>query len=264
VLKEKKLQLDIQGISTLASQQGRVFIEFQGYEDPFIRHRAAAGAFWGCSFEQYAGPVRVCIVYTDLKYQQAALPLNLLTDKKSCQLTSCVQEIVLSGYTEAKLVKVDPKLIVLAPFTVSAKTPKATLLTKGAKWQQEVTQIYPPSQQRVALNVLGLLVLNQFRQLSYQEVCTMLNLDLSKSLAVQQLMQQIRQETRQETVLEDYQELLLEAIKERFGPAPKRLSNQIRRITQPEVLRQLFQQAMRCQDLESFKEKLPKVKKVKN
>jgi len=111
---------------------------------------------------------------------------------------------------------------------------------------------YTPTLARLRKNYRRF-VLNQFRQINYQEVGARLNLDLSKSLAVQQLMQQ----TRQETVLEDYQELLLEAIKERFGPAPKRLSNQIR---QPEVLRQLHRPAMRCQDLESFKETLPKVK----
>jgi len=259
ILKEKKLQPDVQGISSLACSQGRFFMEFQGYEDPFIRYRAVAEAFWGCSFEQYEGPIRVCIVYTDPKYQQVALPLELSTDKTICRLTHCVQELVLPHYTEAKLVQVDPKLVVLAPFTVPAKTPKATLLAKGAQWQQQVTQVYPKSQQRVALNALGLFLLNQFRQVSYQEVRTMFNLDLSKSLAVQQLMQQ----ARQETALAKDQEYLLETLDERFGQIPKRLSNQIRAIVQPNVLKQLHRQAIRCQDLDSFQEQLPKAPKVK-
>ncbi len=87
----------------------------------------------------------------------------------------------------------------------------------------------------------------------------MFNLDLSKSLAVQQLMQQ----ARQETALAKDQEYLLETLDERFGQIPKRLSNQIRAIVQPNVLKQLHRQAIRCQDLDSFQEKLPKAPKVK-
>jgi hypothetical protein len=38
VLKDKSLKPDIEGFPLLASEEGRVFLEFQGYSDPFIRH----------------------------------------------------------------------------------------------------------------------------------------------------------------------------------------------------------------------------------
>jgi hypothetical protein len=75
VLKDKKLQPDIEGIPILQSDQGRVIIEFQGYEDKFIRYRLATEVFWSCLQEEYAGEVLAAIIFTDPKYQAAALPL---------------------------------------------------------------------------------------------------------------------------------------------------------------------------------------------
>mgnify|MGYP003449216143 CR=1 FL=1 len=57
VLKDKKLQPDIEGIPILQSDQSRVIIEFQGYEDKFIRYRLATEVFWSCLQEEYAGEV---------------------------------------------------------------------------------------------------------------------------------------------------------------------------------------------------------------
>jgi hypothetical protein len=36
------LKPDIEGFPLLKSEKGRIFIEFQGYNDPFIRHRLMA------------------------------------------------------------------------------------------------------------------------------------------------------------------------------------------------------------------------------
>ncbi|HDN27234.1 MAG TPA: DUF2887 domain-containing protein [Thioploca sp.] len=36
-LKEKHIKPDVQGIPILKSEEGLVFLEFQGYSDPFIR-----------------------------------------------------------------------------------------------------------------------------------------------------------------------------------------------------------------------------------
>jgi hypothetical protein len=43
-------------------------------------------------------------------------------------LKGCFREIVLTDYTEEKREAIDPKLIVLAPFTLTDKTDKTTLL----------------------------------------------------------------------------------------------------------------------------------------
>jgi len=90
-----------------------------------------AKVFLGCAGENYKGSVMAGIVYTDKKYQKAAEPLNAfngLTPKEACLLKGCFREVVLTDYTEEKLEAIDPKLIVLAPFTLTDKTDKTTLL----------------------------------------------------------------------------------------------------------------------------------------
>jgi hypothetical protein len=69
VLKDKKLAPDIEGIPLLESDAGRVFLEFQSYEDKFIRYRLLAELCLGCLYEQYHGPVVAGIIFTDEKYQ---------------------------------------------------------------------------------------------------------------------------------------------------------------------------------------------------
>jgi hypothetical protein len=88
---------------------------------------------------------------------------------------------VLTDYTERKLEKIDPKLIVLAPFTLPTTTDKATVLEKGQTWQQKVTQQFPTNLHWEALNVLGLFILNRFKTCSYDEVRAMLNFDGNRS-----------------------------------------------------------------------------------
>ncbi len=272
VLKDKKLQPDIEGIPILQSDQGRVIIEFQGYEDKFIRYRLATEVLWSCLQEEYTGTVWSAIIFTDQKYQAVALPVEAFPSKANCRWKGCWQEVVLTNYTEAELLAIDPKLVVLAPFTVAKDTDKTVLLEKGADWQAQVKQVFPASQQPKILNILGLLVLDRFSKLTYQEVRTMLNLDLSKSVAVRQMREMAlakgrtqgrtegraegRAEGHAEGLLEEAQEMVLEALDERFGPVPKRLSDQLRQIQQREVLKTLHRQALRCQTLSQFKREL--------
>jgi hypothetical protein len=76
VLKEKTLKPDVEGFPLLESDDGRIFLEFQDYPDPLIRQRLMAEVFLGCVNEKYTGQVMAGIIYTEEKYQQAALPLN--------------------------------------------------------------------------------------------------------------------------------------------------------------------------------------------
>ena len=190
VLKDKNLKPDIEGFPLLKSEKGRIFIEFQGYKDPFIRHRLMAEVFLGCAGENYKGSVMAGIVYTDKKYQTAAEPLNAfdsLTQKDECNLKGCFREIVLTDYTEKELEAIDPKLIVLAPFTLSGKTDKTTLLAKGREWQKAITQRFPVAKHEEVLSVLGLFILNRFRKITYEEVIAMLKFDLMDTVAGRQL-----------------------------------------------------------------------------
>ncbi len=251
VLKEKSLKPDIEGFPTLASEEGRVFIEFQGYPDPFIRHRLMAEVFLGCTSEEYKGFVMAGIVYTDKPYQDVAEPLNAfqcLQEGEQCELKGCFREIVLSNYTEEELERIDPKLVVLAPFTLSPQTDKTTLLVKGHEWQKKVTQKFPTEKRWEALNILGLFILNRFRQISYEEVIAMLNFDLMDTVAGKQLFEMGQ--------VKAIREMLLEVLKARFGLVPNEMLDKIRAISQLDNLKHILIQATLSPDIDSFKGKL--------
>jgi predicted transposase YdaD len=271
-LKDKKLQPDIEGLPILSSQNQRVIIEFQGYKDKFIRYRTVSEALWACSQDDYEGEVLVAIIFTETAYQRVALPLQLFPEAEHCRLRECCKEVVLTDYTEAQLLAIDPELVVLAPFTVAKDTDKAVLLQKGLSWQTQVKRVFPASKRPRALNIIGLIVLDRFSQLTYQEVKTMLHLDLSKSVAVQQMREMAINKGRAEGLAEGLaegqakglakgqvdssQELILETLQERFGRLQKSLSSQIRQIQQYDLLKQLHRQALRCDTLTSFKREL--------
>jgi len=253
-LKEKNLKPDVEGFPILKSEEGRVFIEFQGYEDPFIRHRLMAEVFLACEIEQYDGFVMAGIVYTDEKYKKAANSLNTfrgLSENENCHLQGCFQEIVLTDYTEQQLEDIDPKLIVLAPFTLPKRTGKTAILAKGREWQNAVTQIFPTDKQREALNVLGLLILNRFRKITYEEVIAMLNFDLMDTVAGKQLYDMGGQNVRKEW-LENNRETVLEILKTRFGVVSNEMSGKIRAINKTEQLKKLIIQATLSSDIDSF------------
>jgi predicted transposase YdaD len=253
-LKEKRIEPDVEAIPKLRSKQGPVFIEFQGYYDPFIRYRLAASVFQSCAKQEYEGKAIAGIIYTDTGYKNAALPLSTVMGSEDCLVKSCFKEIVLTDYTEAELLAMDPKLIVLAPFTISKTTDKALVLEKGQEWGRQVVQVFPSQQHQEALDILGLFVLNRFRQLQYEEVIAMLNFDLMDTVAGRQL----HEIGHQKGLMEDAREMLLEVLEERFGIVPNDLMKQIHIVPLRKNLKQLLRQAIRCPNIEGFEEMLSK------
>jgi hypothetical protein len=247
-LKEKRIEPDVEAIGKLKSLQGPVFIEFQGYWEPFIRYRLVTSVFQGCTQQKYQEQVIAGIIYTDSEYKKAALPLSRIMGAENCQ--DWFKEIVLTDYTETELLATDPKLIVLAPFTIPKTTDKALVLEKGQEWSRKVGQVFPSQQHQEALDILGLFVLNRFRKLQYEEVIAMLNFDLMDTVAGQQLYQK----GAIETVRED----ILEALEERFGVVPNDMTSQIHTVFLRDNLRQLHRQAIRCPNIEGFEEMLLK------
>jgi hypothetical protein len=164
---------------------------------------------------------------------------------------------VLTDYTEEALLAIDPKLVVLAPFTLSSKTDKSTLLIKGQEWSESVTQVFPAEQEQEALNILGLFVLNRFRKMSEKEVMAMLHFDLMDTVAGRQLSER----SYQKGIHEDARKMVVKALQERFGIVPGDIIDQIRAISHHDVLESLFVQAMRCLDMDSFKKMLSKATK---
>ncbi len=65
-------------------------------------------------------------------------------------------------YTETELLNTEPKLIVLAPFTLPTETEKASVLEKAHEWVHKVGQVFHHAQQQKALYILGLFALNRF------------------------------------------------------------------------------------------------------
>ncbi|TGO02125.1 hypothetical protein PN36_30055 [Candidatus Thiomargarita nelsonii] len=244
-LKGKSVKPDIEGFPTLASEDGRIFLEFQGYSDPFIRHRLMAEVFLGCASEHYKGFIMAGIVYTDEQYKKDAEPLNTFVKKPDSPLNDYLQEIVLTDYTAEQLEAIDPKLVILAPFTLSAETDKTALLAKAHEWQKSVTQIFPTEKRWDALNVLGLFILNRFRQLNYDEVITMLNFDLMDTVAGKQIYDM------------GLHRGLLDALNTRFGIVPNEMVDQIGAINRPDVLENLHKEAILCPDIGSFSEQMP-------
>jgi hypothetical protein len=158
-----------------------------------------------CLKSQPKKPVVGIIVYTEAAYQAKALALKELIPSLA-PATDSLQELVLTDYTEAQLVAADPRLIVLAPFTVAPRMPKVELRQQVVHWRAICETSYPtPAEFLEALNIIGLLLLNRFRDLSHQEIIDMLNLDLMASRAGREIYQLGQLEGKQVGLVEGEQ-----------------------------------------------------------
>jgi len=194
-----------------------------------------------CLTSRDAKPVIGLIVYTEKSYQTAAWTLDKLISNATANL---IQELVLTDYSEVELIAADPRLIVLAPFTVSTKLDKATLKQKVAQWCEQINESYPVTAELSdALNIMGLLLLNRFRDLSHQEIIDMLNLDLMQSRAGRDIYQIGMIEGKQVGLVEGKQAGLVEGerlvvtrlLEKRFGKLPESLQIRLEQATLAEL-----------------------------
>jgi len=247
--KEKQLQRpDIEGIPVLEMSNTRVTLEFKGYADKYIRYRSLNNMLQICLKSRDDKPVVGIIVYTEKSYQTTAWAL----DKLIAKATDLIQEIVLTDYSEAELVAADPRLIVLAPFTVSPNLDKAVLKQKVIQWCDQIDAFYPnPAELQEALNIIGLLLLNRFRDLSHQEIIDMLNLDLMQSRAGREIYQigQIEGEQRgkqaglvegeqkgkQAGLAEGERLIVTRLLEKRFGKLPAVVQTRLKQATLTEL-----------------------------
>ena len=238
--KEKQLQRpDVEGIPILETLNMRVTLEFQGYSDKYIRYRSLNNMLQICLKSRDDKPVVGIIVYTEKRYQTAALALDKLIPilEKENRL---IQELVLTDYSEAELLAVDPRLIVLAPFTVSSKLEKTILKQKVVQWRNQINACYPATEElSEALNIIGLLLLHRFRELSHQEIIDMLNLDLMQSRAGREIYQmgQIEAEQRgkQAGLVEGERLVITRLLEKRFGKLPVTLQARLEQATLVEL-----------------------------
>lgn len=259
--KEKNLQRpDVEGLPILETINKRVTLEFQGYTDKYIRYRCLNNMLQICLKSRDDKSVVGIIVYTHKRYQQAALKLESLIPALQTAHVSLIQEIVLTEYTEQQLTAADPRLIVLAPFTLAVDTEKPQLQQKMRGWCEQIYQHYPvDAELNEALNIIGLLLLNRFKHLEHQEVIDMLNLDLLQNHSIRRLYQTAKEEGKLETeqqVCLQMQEKILKQLKQRFKKLPSTVKSAITQITHFNQLFELVGEAYSCQNLEDFMAKV--------
>ena len=170
VLKEKRLEPDMEGIPVFEKENQKVFLEFQSYRHNFIRYNLAAKVLTACAQEKHPNEVLAAIIYTEAEFKKAALQVNAFSEQIGSKLTSQIKEIILTDYTLSQLIEIDPKLVIMAPFTVPKKTPIARLSSYGRQWKKEVNSAFHVNEQKDAVDVLGLFLLNRFRKLTREEI----------------------------------------------------------------------------------------------
>lgn len=199
-----------------------------------------------------------------LGYQKAALPVK----QRAADIECGFQEIVLSQYSEAELLRIDPRLVVLAPFTVAKKAGGETVAGKVRQWRDQVCEVYSEAQRDEALGVLGLFLFDRFRKLSRTEVIKMLNLEWDKNPLVQEVRRQAELKGRLEGKIEGElegqlkgeREMVIEALRERFAKVPASLVKQVEAVDSTQALKALLRSAIHCKNLKEFKKVLADIK----
>ncbi len=255
VLKERRLEPDTEAIPLLEGRGGKAYIEFQGYSDRFIRYRLVSKIMLACAQDGYEDRVFAGIVYTDGSYRKAALPVKALGEKAGGEILKSFQEIVLTEYTEAQLTGTDPRLIVLAPFTVSPKEGKTGVISRGRRWKEEILRVFPGHSVRDALNVTGLFIMNRFREITREEVISMLDFDLMDTVAGRQIFE----EGIEKGILKDAKDMVIEALTERFAAVPSSVRDEVYSVGQHDALKELLRYAIRSSDIGAFRKVLSKV-----
>jgi hypothetical protein len=191
VLKDKQLFPDMYAwpVLDMEGEDLRVFFEFQGYKDKMIRFKAASKVSLFCAQESYTGRIQAAVIYTEKKFCDVAAPMKIKGPDGKTICECSFKEIVLEDYTFEQLLSIDQRLIILAPFTVSKRLKKAKRISLCHEWATNLKKIYPKAYHHNALDILSLFILNRFRNLTLEEVQTMLNFDISNTVAGKQLIE---------------------------------------------------------------------------
>ncbi|MDM8523588.1 hypothetical protein QUF80_09480 [Desulfococcaceae bacterium HSG8] len=91
-----------------------------------------------------------------------------------------------------------------------------------------------------ALNVMGLFVLNRFRDITREEVITMLDFDLMDTVAGKQIYDEGMEKGVDKGVDKGMVEMLTDVLRERFGIVPEDVTDTIYAVGRRDVLKRLL------------------------
>ncbi|MBF0549510.1 MAG: DUF2887 domain-containing protein [Deltaproteobacteria bacterium] len=200
-LKAKHVSPDIVAIPT-TRRGDLVFLEFQGYRDPFIRHRLAETALLYCRQKNYRGPYILAIIYTEQAWFKAALPLKAVNSAGNLTFQGWPIEIILENLQEEELLAADPRLAVLAPYTVPKNISEENLAVKAKAWGDLVRQAYPEEHSTEILDLLIMFLMNRFRKINRKGFRAMMNFDLTDTVAGRQVFRSAHRKGRKEGLQE--------------------------------------------------------------
>jgi hypothetical protein len=262
VLKEKKLEPDIIGYPVLESNEQKVFIEFQAYEHPFIKYNIVSKALMACAQDNDKGNVLAVVIYTEQKYKDAALSINVFGKPTDEVLDHQIKELILTNYTLDELLVIDSRLIILAPFTVPTDTPLSTLTAYGRQWKKTIHTVYNTKDQNDAINVMSLFFLNRFRNITREEIKAMLDFDILDTVAGRQVydegIEKGREEGREEGLV-NMREMLALNLKNRFGDVSYDIMQTLCAINDFEFLKTLFAESFSYDNFDHLKKRLATV-----
>ncbi|MBF0496367.1 MAG: DUF2887 domain-containing protein [Deltaproteobacteria bacterium] len=269
-LKAKRVSPDLVAIP-VTGQGNLVFLEFQGYPDPFIRHRLAAAALLYCCHNDYRGPFTLAVIYTERSCSDAALRLKGVDGEGNPTIQGWPREIILEELRDEELADINPELLVLAPYTVPKNLPKDDLAVRVKGWGERVKDLDPERRPTELIDLMAIFLLNRFRNITREEVLAMMNFDLADTAAGRDIrwlgFQEGREEGREEGLekgreegrVDEARENLLDLLSVRFGPVSQDVSLRIGQVGDLNVLKDLLRAVIQVPDLAAFQSKLPEL-----
>jgi len=275
VLKEKRLEPDIVGFPVLERNKKKIFLEFQSYVYPFIKYNLVAKALMACAHNNDKGNVKVVIIYTEQKFKDAALSINAFNKPVDEIFDDQIKEIVLENYSLEELLAIDPKLIVLAPFTVPKDISSSHLSAYGRQWKKTIHTVYDKTECNDAINVMSLIFLSRFRDITREGIKAMLDFDILDTVAGKQVYDEGRDKGRKEgreegldvgrkegleEGLNNMRKLLVMNLVNQFGNLTSDILEAVNAIKDFDYIQALFAKSFTYDNVESFKQCLVPVK----
>ena len=259
VLKEKKLEPDIVGYPILEGYNQKVFFEFQAYDYPFIKYNLASKVLMACAQDNDPGMVLPVIIYTEQKFKEVALSIQAFSKPADEILDQQIKEVVLTTYTLEDLLAIDPKLVVLAPFTVPTDISSSTLTAYGREWKKTIHTVYDMTACNDAINVMSLFILNRFRTITREGIKAMLDFDILDTVAGKQVYDEGREKGLEEGLekgLYNMREMLSLNLKNRFGEVSSDFIQTLNAIKDFDYLKTLFSKSYSYDSFDNFQKSL--------